>query len=1429
LEKLQVAAVDGTLGTLTIKETPDGSRDRVFVRYGVRLANFSQIISHTSTVYISDMDRTIGGRIREERTRMGWEQADLAQRLAMPVEQQTVSRWERGGSRPRRAVVVELANLFGVDPAEFLAAAGYSDLADQPQGVQRPVRPRLTILPAWELYPDKFEELVADLAQELHPDTFVSRFGGQGSKQHGVDVVGEKDSRYVATFQCKRRERFGPQDVRDAVAEVTIDAPAHFLVLSRRSATPDARQEMLAHAGWTLWDAQDLSRAIRRLSRDRAVRIVDTYFPGWREAFLGVAEPGPWLTTDEYFLAGSPSSLYNHLWTLVGRGDELTAIRTFIDDPSQRIGLLVGRGGLGKTKLLREIAHTNQRGGLSIRFLKPGAELYPEHYELLRSDAPVLIIVDDAHGRDDVEALVGDALRRSEQIKILLALRPYALTLLAADFRQLGLRLDELSQVRLDDLPLSDAEALAAEALGTDASNPIAQRLGRITADCPFVTVIAGVLIQRGMLNPVCVDHEETIRREVLLTFRDVMVGDYGLADSGQRHAILNGIAAFQPFRSADPTFQNTLSNLISQPYDRAVRHIRSFEDAGILLRRGDSLRVVPDLLGDIILSEACFDDRAQVATGFLERAWSACEGESLRHLFANATRISWQIRHDYPNAPRLTDALWNAADEAAQVAGILGRINLLKLLQKVAYFEPQRSLQLVRWLMNNPTDSVEDVDHPMTRLYKYTYQDVLNEIPAVLQAIAHNMEYLRESADLLWRLAATDRRETNRFPEHPLRILRSLAEITPGKPLAFNEAMIDAATDWLRSEDEPQLAPSPFDVVEPILATEGSVHSGDGFSIRFHSFTLAPTDVEPLRDRVLAVALSELSSVDIRRAVRAISVIEASLRGPMGLFGHSVSEEVRLAWVPSFLNVLERLRKVVEEHPVDSVVGLAIRRALQWHLQYGDIGTTEAARSVVESLPRSLESRVAVAIFDGWGELLEGRTTDLNEIDQLKRAQTDELLRELESLSDREMVELLERRLSAQEAAFSGKAGAPGVFIWHLVEARPSIGELICERVSLDPQSVLSSVVAVVLGCLANAKPDNVISFARAFVATDDLTLSRAVAHAFGWNRGTRTTLLEGEMDILVALAEEADPVTRQLVVTSARQLAGHHRTEALTLICRIPFEDSPQVTDDVLQLFVGAGALSWDELPEADAKALLAQLEACPSIEEYWIQTFLVALSVQQPTVVVDLLKRRIDRWEEVDSVLSYNPLPFHWHTPLQVSSHPQCASVLAGLSEWLIGKPASWKRQDAGGRLFAAVAHNFEHPDVMAFLERTLAGARSPEAVRALSSILRQMPREILLTNSALVARVFEAASKLGEDAVVEVGGAMHGAVTSGSYLGTPGQPFPRDIEQRDQARAVARTLVPGSPEELFYRSLEEAAEERMRWQAEREETMLDSRAW
>lgn len=1363
--------------------------------------------------------------IQRERREQGWDQAELAHRLGDVVGQQTISGWETGRSRPRREAVAQLAALFGLNANDLLKLAGYSAHADRPREPAAPVRPLLTILPVWELAPDKFEELIAEVAQALFPELTVARFGGQGHEQYGVDVVAEQASRYVKTFQCKRHQRFGPGMVTAAVSAVTIDADEHYLVLSRRDASPAARNEMQKHPKWTLWDAQDLSRQIRQLPDATKLTIVDTFFPGWREAFLGIAEPGPWLDADEFYRPLAAGSIYTQEWHLVGRQRELTDVGLFLNDPDPRLGLVIGRGGIGKSRLLRAIADVGRDRGVPVTFLKQGAQPKAQDYERLPRTDPHVVVIDDAQDRDDLIAVVGEVLRSNPQAKVLLALRPYARGPLDAGLRQLGVRGGDVPQWELSDLSRDDAEVLAREALGPDAPDHLAQRLGRLTVDCPFITVIAGVLIRRGDLDPACLDHEETVRNEVLKTFRDVVVADPLEGDSEVRREVLDSLAALQPVRTDDDAFQSALETLVGKPYDRVLRHIRALEAAGVVLRRGSSIRVVPDLLGDVVLTEACYDATARTSTRFLERAWQVAQGPVAQHVFINACRVDWQIRHDDPLAHGLTDSLWRTIDGEARAAGIHGRINLLKLMQKVAYYEPTRSLKLARWLVANPTDRDEETDSPLAMLYPFSYGDVVNEIPAVLRACAYNFNTLADAVNLLWQLAQADPRETNPHPGHPVRVLRDLAAIEPGKPLEYNDAIIDLASAWFSSA-EPQRV-SPFDVLEPMLATEGTDDSSSGLQVRMRPYLINPEVLQPLRDRVVGLALQELGSPDIKRAARAVRLIGSAVHYPIGLFGRAVPAQQLDAWTPRFVATLNQLADTLRKTPVDPVVGVAIRQALHWHTHYSETATREAAQNVLRALPESLETQLATALFDGWGHLLEHEGLDYAELDAISKAGRERVASELvAAMNEDAIVDLLLVRLGAQRDAFDRGAGNPGPFVGALIEACPEVGLAICARVTPDSPSALMEALPVAIAVVAETRGDPVMPAVRSLLEEDSPIIRRTVAQALGWNRGRRQ-LLTGEFDLLLELADDPDPVVRRFLVLAAQRLAAADPSLAATLITSVPFADSGELADEVFQTFAGQGDLRWSQLRKPQQDGLLTELILCPSIEGYWVTEFLSELTQHDPKKVVTLLIQRVERWEADPELADYRPLPFQWSKPLQARVHAGFPDMLRAIRDWIAERPNSWFRIEDGGRLFAAVAQGFDE-SVMAILDEAVASGDAAQLV-ALAAILRRAPHTFAFGQHEFLTKVLHAAAAVSDDSADRIAGALHSAVVSGARSGTPGEPNRRDLDQLNNARAVADQMPRGSIEERFYRSLELSAQQTLEWHAQRDEQLLDGRDW
>jgi transcriptional regulator with XRE-family HTH domain len=1361
------------------------------------------------------VNKNFGELIRERREALGLDQVTLA--VSLDVGQQAVSGWENGRSRPRRSMLNDVARVLAVDLDTLLDAGGYRTSAP---AVRRPVRPLSRALPLEELTEERFEDLLTEVAATLHQDGHASRYGGRGHKQHGIDILVTANGTNLATGQCKRHREFGPAAVKKAINEVTIAAPKNYLFLSRLIATPAARKEAGKHATWELWDGEDISRHIRNLSREQAVRIVDTYFPGHRESFLGISAPGPWLLPEEYF--GTPhSTVFNHDWALVGRQTQLEQLVSAVRQSDAAVAFLVGAGGVGKTRLLKAFADAAPAGA-QIRILPGNVQVSATDLELLPDDRGLTIIIDDAHEITEIAGIIAGIWRHNLSAKVILATRPYGLRTLKEEMARHGLLPMPHAEVVLGDLEFDEAVALAREALGGAAPPSVARRLARLTMDSPLVTAVGGVLIKQGQLEPTALEQDDNVRLHIMRGFRDALVNDPLSYDPPIRHAVLDAVAALQPFRTDEEAARTSLSAIVGKPYDELHKHLRSLENAGIMRRRGEALRIVPDLLGDVILTEAAFDDTNPLGTGYLSRVEPLVTGSSVEHLFVNVSRVDWQIRHMREDAPNLADSLWAAFRTRVEAADAFDRRTLAETLAKVAYFQPARALELTRWLIDNPTNRLDGEHAAWRSLLPMDYNVVLEALPAAIKLAALTEDTLPEALAQLWELAQGDTRPTNPHPSHPLRGLRELAEFGVGKPIWFNDLIVDSASAWF--VDGQQL--SPFDVLEPMLATEGDESSFRGHTISFQPFALNPQSIMRVRERVIDLAFKELGSPNLRRSGAAAKALKSALRFPTGHFGREVSKDELAGWIPGMLETINRLGATIAAGGLDPAVLVAVRDALFWHDSYGSGPTHEAAQRVVETIPDDVEALLGLMVHDGWGRLVRDRGDNFEAMEAKRSELIRQVAEALASQTDEEVVELLVGRLRADREVFGPTEGYPGPLVQNLIDARPALAHAMLAKLrDASGATDLDPVLPVILGTFATHDPAAALLNIRDLLGSTSVDRRRSASQAISWNRGPRE-LHPGELDLLLELATDTDVVIRRNVARGAQLLTSTQKAEAIRLIARLRFGDSQSLADDYFMSFRPNAGISWDDFSDLELDLIRQDLVTLPGIGEYSVAQALADRSETNPEWVVRLLQERIELAESLDSLRDYHALPYSWDSGLRIRDTSAFLECLNGVLAWIAGKLDSWPRRQMGANLFRAVAVRYD-AQVLDLLRKALFGG-TESSVRAVAAVLHEAPRTLIWDQPDFVRDALHIADKLGDDARQEMMGALWSATISGGRSGTPGEPFPETIEQRDRSRAIATDLPAGSIERRFYADMAKSAERDVQRELE-DGQPSDGRSW
>lgn len=291
--------------------------------------------------------------ITQYRLREAITPGELANRLG--VAKSTVLAWERGDRNPSSKNLERLQELFRNRRLARIEGE---------EGISKPVTARIQALPFTELSPEDFENFYADFLSYKFPTADqVMRLGARGHKQYGMDVIVIESGKIVFAVQCKREKSFSVAKAKEVFRKVAeedlaknLEESEKVLGLAVTSCSPSLSLLAIEEPGWKVWDGLNLSREVRQLPRNQAVDLVDSYFPGYRASFLGIDEPSVWEHPSSAFGGPFENSPFHHDWKFVGYDEPLNQLKKILDHPGPSLSLIVGQGGVGKSRLLKEVS-----------------------------------------------------------------------------------------------------------------------------------------------------------------------------------------------------------------------------------------------------------------------------------------------------------------------------------------------------------------------------------------------------------------------------------------------------------------------------------------------------------------------------------------------------------------------------------------------------------------------------------------------------------------------------------------------------------------------------------------------------------------------------------------------------------------------------------------------------------------------------------------------------------------------------------------------------------------------------------------------------------------------------------------------------------------------------------------------------------------
>jgi len=1285
-------------------------------------------------------------------------QQELA--TALGVTQQSVSRWEKGLARPRAKDIPALETLVRAKPHELFLAAGYQEAqadsrAQTATSYDRP-------LPLAALPPDTFESFCAALLHRIyHPrGGTVHRYGGTGHKQHGIDIVA-KGPFGTHSFQCKRVNEFGAQKVHTAAGEQNYDAELKVLLLSS-VASSKARDAMAAHAGWELWDREDITRRLHDLPLNDRLDLVDRYFSGQRLDLLGELEPGPIQSSEAFFKPFLDSGrFFNHAWALVGRDAEVSQIVNYVQDESVFLTCLVGAAGSGKSRVLREVSQRLMATTpLHIRFVSPTEEVKAHHLDGLRdsSGAVTLLVVDDAHERDDLGNLLRHAANPENRTRLLLSLRPYgkeALRMQAANVSLSG------PLVRFADMPQQtreQAQALAESVLAEcKVPTAAAVEIARATYTTPLATVLAAQLVARDGASLALLGNTEEFRTHVLRSLKDVITATLVTGQDVPRlEAVLRVIALVQPIIPDDPSLLNILlkAERIEQP--DANRLMRLLGEAGVLFKRGVRSRLAPDLLADEIIRSGYLNTDG-TANERVTKVFDLAGADHLKNMFVNLGRLDWRLREGNTYDSVLLTSVsrklrWDEQYSNPHVEAV----------EAVAYYQPRFALDFAKQLIDDGHGNSSSVCN-MVRNAAYTF------------------DHLQEACQLLWKAGCNDARSLNQQPSHGIRILKELAEFQLNKPAEYVGEVVSFALELLERPASLKSVYTPFAILEGALGTEIEATSYSKSTFTITRYQLSLEHARDVRGKVTGALLKYVREGPPRRAFLAAQTMAQALRGPM----HGDLPDQ--GWRREHVRLLQELQMVLRDVYVSPVVLVRLAQAISWHAFHGPQETSVEAQAILAMLNRDVRTRLTRALVDGWGTETWALSEALEREEHVKDRQflTADLVTAFAEPS--KLFDELQACLAEIATVGHDAYGSPFILVNHLLASVPGLATELLLRNNQAQAGRLDRYVGTALSTVVEGGDASLVNdyVIRSEVSAEVLAQLAEAYARFVPSRAYTTQ----EVDLFKRIFESKDSTVLLYAAGLARQIAGRNPALAVDLICSADFEVNLRATHDIF-MWLTSGKI----IPEAEIaqkrNVLLMKLVVLKELNDHWIHAFLSASITKDPQSVVALVMARLVEAQRRND-WSYKPISKdHNDQGLGLMAVEGGQSLLLELLDWSVRESKKFSSSWRLGRAISGLCGKYDQSFLDLLLKWMSSGTQAHGTLVA--SVLQESQSTLLYEHPRFIRDILNAAESIGQEALDEIRSAIAAATHSGIRGGSPGEPFPEDLRMEQHCEQMLATL-------------------------------------
>jgi|HubBroStandDraft_6_1064221.scaffolds.fasta_scaffold01496_3 hypothetical protein len=1077
-------------------------------------------------------------------------------------------------------------------------------------------------------------------------------------------------------------------------------------------------------------------------------------------------------------------SLFDFNQILRGRQSRLSELESFLNDPEHRIAILPGRGGIGKTKLLRDWS----RGQTEWKVLWVSQHgVWHDATIAEIPNADTVIVSDDAHHYGELDKLISLVASRiaEPRLKLVIATRPSGQAYIDELLARVA---DEGSIVRykaLRELGISATVEIAKEMLGPNYAH-LADWLAEVSKDTPLITVVGGKLITRGQITPDLLANDLEFRRTVFDKFAEECAGQLPVGGRPKRE-LLELIAGVQPIDEQRDNFVAKASVFLSLRPDEIRRGLSALEQIEILVRAGGKLRIVPDLFADYLLETASVDGRG-AAIGFADAVFEIFEESHLSNLLKNFAELDWRITQS-GNQSHLLENIWSAILTRFRAQNAAERTHFLRELKDITVFQPVNVERLIQIAMDDEAQPVKQWGFRSTQL------DILAHLPALFGITIFNEETSSDAFDRLWLLAQHESDGVSRPAQGSLKEAIGYQKY---KNVIFNERILALVEKRAEEITAYERNFTPLSLMDELLDREVDDTELKGRAFSISALPVNYEVIKGLRERALRIIDHALYAEEPRIAVRAVRSLASVLAEFHPKLRMGVTKEEQTWQDAERLRVLDLLRQRLSAGNLSLQVVWKINRSLKWTASRvtQSVEVRDSATTLLQELPRP-------ELFDDVFDVLctyeyeENTEADGFSFPSAKRREQQNSA--IASLRERipqveGQIRTIEQLLQkAVDASIEPKSiDSVLTQMCHTTEFLEGLSVYVLQ----DQQSILTSVAGIAVREWRHVDVTQYARYGCLFAESPNVRMAGSVASVVSYGPPLNDPIRQ-DFDILTVLARRKELYVLMPVLDGLKRLSKTNAFSAptLALITSVNIGNDHILAKEYCNVFGPYGASST-LLDKASLEKILGNLVAVEELDRDAFGGFVANVCGIAPLAIVSFFEARIahaQMLEDSELDTDYEPIPssFSWSTLSAARGSSDYETALRGFRDLI-------KRSPKHAFHLVSIFWHFGTTDSTTFsvLDELLHTAYPDDSAWVIE-LLTEAPKGLALNHPMFAIHVLTECAGRSEELER---GAMRRLISNcfspGFFQVMPGGGAPPSQAMQDSAAALLAICTPGS---------------------------------